>query len=59
MWFRTASHRRMHAPTYVPESFMLLAYSWYQLAGPAESLAKIPYSAPVASFFRNVDVAVR
>jgi hypothetical protein len=38
---------------------MLLAYSWFHDAGPAELLAKMPYSAAVVSLPKNVDVAVR
>ena len=31
-----------HAPTYMPESFWLFAYSWLHVAGPFESDEKMP-----------------
>ena len=38
-----------HAPTYIPESLKLLAYSWSQLPGPEAFEEKIPYCAAVVS----------
>ncbi len=54
------------APTYIPESLKLLAYSWFQVPGPAALEEKMPYWAAVASAVvagtvpsKKVDVAVR
>ena len=55
----------LHAPTYMPESLKLFAYTWFQVP-PEEFDEKIPYWAAVASASlidpfgpKKVEVAVR